>query len=495
MSISEVKNNKNFEIDLTLHLSDVWKGFVKFWAIGVSLAVLFGGIMFYKSYVSFSPIYKSSVTFTVHTENSTLSGDAGLSAYSFYYDRGTADHLASVFPFVIQSNILQKRVCDDLGMSHMPASVSAACVPGTNMVTLTATGSDPETTFRVLNSVVENYPYITEYMIGNTRMIMITEPEMPETPVNKLSWRSSTAKGVLVGLAIGVIWILLYAVLRRTVRTKEDIRKELNQKCIGILPEVVFKKHKKEIDRNILISNPMVGNAFMESMRLLRDSVGNSLKENEKVIMVTSTAPGEGKSCTVLNLAGMFAKNGSRVLVIDGDLRNSGISKMLEIDGMDYSHKRDDYSCGIAKIESLGIDLFAFDTKAHRLWKIMRTANFKKVVDSLRGSYDYIFIDTPPCGTISDAAVIAGASDTAVYVIRQDTVLTSSIREGINALLSTDVRFLGTVLSVANTGLGGYGSYYGYAYNGYKSYGYRYSERYGYGNHKHKRKHRKEALK
>ena len=494
MSVSEIKNTKKFEADLTFHLSDVWKGFVKFWAIGVVLAVLFGSLMFYRSYVSFSPVYKSSATFTVHTENATLSGDGGLSAYSFYYDRGTADHLASVFPYVIQSNILQKRVCEDLGTPGMPAGVAASCVPGTNMVTLTATGADPEMTYKVLLSVIDNYPYVTEYMIGNTRMIMIAEPEMPEVPVNKLSWRSSTAKGALVGLGIGVFWILLYAVLRRTIRTKEDIRKELNKNCIGVLPQVTFKRHKKKIDTNILISNPLVGNAFMESVRLLRDSVSNGLKENEKVIMVTSTAPGEGKSCTVLNLAGMFAKNGSRVLIIDGDLRNSGINKILGTRDAVKSEEKDGISYGISKIEVLGADLFSFNTESHHLWKIMRTESLKSIVDSLRDKYDYIFIDTPPCGTISDAAVIAGAADAAIYVIRQDTVLTSSIRNGINTLLSTDVSLLGTVMTMASTGLGGYGSYYGYSYNGYKGYGYKYSEKYGYHHrHKDKRKHGKEV--
>ncbi|MBQ7122241.1 MAG: P-loop NTPase [Clostridia bacterium] len=488
MSVSEIKSTKKFEADLTFHLSDVWKGFVKFWAIGVVLAVLFGSIMFYRSYVSFSPVYKATATFTVHTENATLSGDGGLSAYSFYYDRGTADHLASVFPYVIQSNILQRRVCEDLGTQNMPAGVSASCVSGTNMVTLTATGTDPEMTYKVLLSVIDNYPYVTEYMIGNTRMIMIAEPEMPETPVNKLSWRSSTAKGALVGLGIGVFWILLYAVLRRTIRTKEDIRKELNQSCIGILPQVTFKRHKKKIDTSILISNPLVGNAFMESMRLLRDSVSNGLKENEKVIMVTSTAPGEGKSSTVLNLAGMFAKNGSRVLVIDGDLRNSGISKILGARDNGKSEKKDGAAYEISKLESLGADLFSFNTDVHHLWKIMRSEHFKSIVDSLRDKYDYIFIDTPPCGTISDAAAMAGAADAAIYIIKQDTVLTSSIRNGINTLLSTDIRLIGTVMSMASTGMGGYGNYYGYAYNGYKGYGYRYSEK-----HKVKRKHGKEV--
>ena len=118
------------------YFSDFWRGFVKFWWIGVLCALLFGGVMFYKDYSSYVPQYTASATFTVHTQNAVLSGDAGMSAYSFYYDRGSASQLASVFPYVLKSEILQKQVCRDLGVDSMPASVSVSCVDETNMIML-----------------------------------------------------------------------------------------------------------------------------------------------------------------------------------------------------------------------------------------------------------------------------------------------------------------------------------------------------------------------
>ncbi len=485
---------------LDFYLSDFWRGFVKFWWIGVVLAIIFGGAMFYKNYSNYTPSYSTSATFTVHTQNATLSGDGGVSAYSFYYDRGTADQLASVFPYILQSEILQKQVCEELGVDKMPASVSASSVPETNMITLTTTGSDPQLTYDTLVCVTENYSSVSEYIVGQTKLVMISPPVVPTEPTNRLAWRSDTFTGVFFGILIGVLWIIAYGLLRRTVRTKDDIRRELNQKCIGVLPNVFFKKYRSKVDLSILITNPLIGNAFLESVRLLRDSVHNNLEPGEKVVMVTSTAPGEGKSVTALNLAAMFAKNNDKILIIDGDLRNSGISKLLKTSitevKREIQNKKGETIFSIREVESLKLDLLSFNDSANRLHKLMRTSTFKKIIDVLRNEYDMIFIDTPPCGMISDAGVIAGAADAAVYVVRQDTVMDVSIREGLDSLISTDIKLLGCVLNGTVGGIGGYGSDYGYGYGygGYKKY-YKYNKYYGkygygYGNNRrgHKRK-------
>ena len=90
----------------------------------------------------------------------------------------------------------------------------------------------------------------------------------------------------------------------------------------------------------------------------------------------------------------------------------------------------------------------------------MRADRLKEVMAAVREQYDLILIDTPPCGVIADAAVLASAADTALYIVRQDTVLSACIREGINTMLSTDIRFAGCILNGALGGLGGYGSHY-----------------------------------
>ncbi len=507
MSVIENKKNDITEaedasgkIEINFYFSDFWRGFVKFWWIGVVFAIIFGGAMFYNSYSNFTPSYTASATFTVHTQNATLSGDGGVSAYSFYYDRGTADQLASVFPYILQSEILQKQVCEELKVDRMPAKVSATSVPETNMITLTTTGSDPQMTYDVLICVTENYSSVSEYIVGQTKLVMISPPVVPTEPTNRLSWRTDVLEGVFLGLLIGVVWIVLYGVLRSTIRTKEDIKRQLNQKCIGIVPEVFFKKYRSKIDSSILITNPLVGNAFMESIRVLRDSVHNNLESDDKVIMVTSTAPGEGKSVVSLNLAAIFAKNNQKILVIDADIRNSGIKKLLNSTTLEVKKEIKDntetFLYTISEIEALNVDLLTFNTNETKLHKLIRTSNFKKIIDSFLEEYDMIFVDTPPCGMISDAAIIAGAADAAIYVIRQDTVMEMSIKEGLDSLISTDVNLIGCVLNGTIGGIGGYGNNYGYGYGygGYKKY-YRYSKYYGKYGYGYNRKSKKEVQK
>lgn len=489
----KIENDSDSTVEIRVLLSDLWRGIIKFGWIAAVLAVVLGGVQFYRSYIRFVPVYKAAATFTVHTENAVLSGENGVSAYSFYYDRNTADQLATVFPYVISSPILRSKVCSDLGVAAMPATVTASCVEGTNMITLTTTGSEPQMTYDVLMSVIENYSSVADYIIGRTKLVMISEPAVPETPSNTLEWRSSVLTGVLIGLVIGLAWIVLYAILRKTVRTKDDIRNTLNQHCIGVLPQVIFKKYRRKINTNILLTNPLIGNDFLESLRLLRSSVQGSIENGEKVIMITSTAPDEGKSVVTVNLAAIFAKNDSKILIIDGDMRNSGIDIALKYNLLAAATVKSAEYYSIRHVDSLKFDLLSFNKKADSLQKIMRTVGIKEMLTQLKDSYDLILIDTPPCGMISDATIIAGAADAVLYVIRQDAVMQTSIRAGINSLLETETKFLGCILNGAAGGLGGYGNYYSYGgYNKYYRYGYSGSKYgYGYGSKRSKRRSRR----
>ena len=144
----------------------------------------------------------------------------------------------------------------------------------------------------------------------------------------------------------------------------------------------------------------------------------------------------------------------------------------------------------IEAIESLGFDLLTFKSKVGSMQKLIRNAEIKRKFDAIRDEYDIVFVDTPPCGIISDASVISQLADSIIYVIREDAVIQKTIRSGISSMLETEAKFLGCILNGAASGLGGYGGYY--RYNGYyKSYrysGYSYSNSYGYGYKRKKKK-------
>ena len=168
------------------------------------------------------------------------------------------------------------------------------------------------------------------------------------------------------------------------------------------------------------------------------------------------------------------------MLVVDCDLRDSGVSVLVNSVTGKESVKTETELYEIRHIEALGIDFLSFKDSEKNLQSIIRTPVLKKIFAELKEDYDLVLIDTPPCGIISDASIIAGAAEALIYIIRQDAVMQTAIRTGISAMLETESKLLGCILNGATGGPGGYGNYYKYGgYNKYYRYGY--SRKYGYG--------------
>lgn len=478
-SITQNKKTKQTEENarVELYISDLWRGLIKFWWICLILAVVFSAVVFAEGYMNFKPQYRVSATFTVQTQDVNANGDA-VSSYSFYYNRTTAAQLSETFPFILESNLLQETICEDLGVKRMPATISASSVTDTNMFTMTAVGSDAQLTYDTLVSAIENYPVVAEYVVGSTKLNMINEPVVPESPANKRDYIEKSFFAAIFGVLLGAVWIVVYAIFRNTIRTKQDIREKLNRRCLGVVPSVVFKKHNKEIDRSLLLTNPQVGESFLESIRALRNTVVQATEGKYKVITVSSAAPDEGKTTVTCNLASSLSKIDKRVLLVEGDLRNPSVRNLIEKCECRLIDENDELR--IEKIESLGIDLLTFKHGEKEMWKVVNATYLKEMFDKFSEHYDYVIVDSPPCGLTSDPEVIAQACDAAILVIRQDNVRITRIQYALECLISTDVKVIGCVLNSALSGWNGYGDGYGFRYGryGYGRYGY---GRYGYG--------------
>ena len=478
MSNTEIKTDSISTKHIAIYFTDFLKGARKLWWLCVILAVLIGGFRYVNDYRSYVPMYRSSATFTVTSQNAQAT-ISGISSYSFYYDASTTSQLTETFPYILQCNILQDAIINDLDLTYMPASLNASMVPGANLFTLTASGRDPQLTYDVLISAIENYPEAAKYVVGNIKFDMIETPVVASAPYNKTNYTTNAIEGAVIGIAVGICIILLYALMRRTIRTADDIKRELNLNSLGSIPAVKFRKFVQPGDRNVLFTNERVSSGFLESFRVIRNVFINQ-SADKKVFMVTSTAPGEGKTTTTVNFALSLVPLGKKVLLIDADLHHPSILEALgiEADGTDMSLNSESERNGtvfhISSSEKFGLDIMTIDPDDNKN-PFENIRELKGVVDGIRDSYDYIFIDTPPCGLVSDAMNIAAAADAAIYVIHQDIVRISKIRAGIDNLLSTEAGIYGCILNGAETGASGYG--YGSRYG----YGYGYGRKYGYG--------------
>lgn len=473
MSETEKTSSENSEGLVSIDFPEIFRGLSKFWWLCLLLAVLGAGAMFCRNRMRYVPMYESSVTFTVRTQDPGSSG-IGISTYSFSYARSTASQLSSTFPAIIESNILHDIICNDMELPYLPATLSASSVKGTNMFTITARGRDPELTYDVLLSVIKNYPAVAQYVIGNTDLNILNPPERATEPYNRFSYRVSMVKGAAAGIALSLVWVVFYALCRRTIRSRGDIRQKLNRHCVATLPEVSFKKYKTEAANSVLLTNPKVGDSYREAFRALRNSVISS-KDAGRIIMLTSTAPGEGKTTVSVNLAVAIAATGKKVIVVDGDVKNPSVNKLLGIDP--YLPDNDDKRPGeIVDVENAGISVMNFNTAAFDIWKLLGIGKLNELFERLAGIYDYVIIDTPPAGLTSEPSLIAQAVDSIIMVVRHDTVRTSRILDALGQItFQNSAKLLGCVLNAYPDFAGGYG----YRYSHYYRYGYR--SGYGYG--------------
>lgn len=480
-------NNKKGTKDggvLEFYFADVWRGLIKFWWVCVLIIVICSLAMAVFSFVAFKPRYTVSATFTVQTQDIAATG-TGITSYSYYYNRTTAEQLSTTFPYILESNLLQTAVCQDLDVKSLPATITATSVAGTNMFTMKAVGKDPQKTYDVLVSAMENYPSVAEYVIGSSKLVMISEPVVPDTPSNSRQTLKYTILGFAAGILISCGIVGLYALARDTIRTKQEVQKKINQKCIGILPKITFKKHNKEFNRSILINNPLTGDTFIETVRHLRNSIVSELDESAKSILFTSTSPEEGKTTVSTNIAIALGKMEKRVILIDADIRNPSVEKIIKKHKA-YIKTPNDSLSQLKSVPDLGIDIMTFTVSEENMWEVINTNYLEGTIEALKQEYDYIIIDAPPCALVSDPITIANVVDTTILVIKQDTVRTTRIKYAIDSLQSVNANILGCVLNNAASGIIGYGYYYGgygYSYNryGYKKYGYGYGYNYGYG--------------
>lgn len=193
-----------------------------------------------------------------------------------------------------------------------------------------------------------------------------------------------------------------------------------------------------------------------------------------KVITLTSAQSGEGKSTTATNLAISFAKAGFRTLLIDADTRNSVMS------GTFKSKERYDgltsYLSGNAELSDVICDTTVDNLMVIPAGQVppnptslIQNDNFKSMIETVRGLYDYVIIDTPPLGLVIDAAILAHHSDASLLVVKAGADKRRTITKLKEQLEQSGSVFLGVILNKYDIHLDKYGSYG--SYGGYGSYG------------------------
>lgn len=475
--MSEYKENAPQKIDLTSLILDIFKGIKKLWWLVICLALIFALKSYLTVSTSYTPQYIASATMAVR----------GMGSDMEYVNAETAEQMAEIFPYILNSGVLQKAIAEDMGVESMPGSVSMTAESGTNLFTISANANDPELSQQLLEATIRQYPEVAKFVIGQIEMEILDETGVPEDTGRERTIRGSFIQGGMKGATLGLVIMFFYIITRRTVKTRKELRSIVNLKDFGSIPHIAVKKRKKMKNKEVNLVDSRVPQIYLESMRKLRVKV---LKEMEQhgyhSLMITSSIPGEGKTTISTNLAITLARQGKRVVLVDCDLRNPSVAENM---GEENEHLgigavlRKEVS-GLDVLQEIDVNggkmfvLYGGEADAQTV-KMLGTDLMGEVIEELEKHADIVVLDAAPSGLLADAAILARHVDAALYVVKADYVKKRHIRNGIQSLSVSGVNILGYVFN-GDRASGGSSYGYGYGYKNYRSY-YGYGH---YGNHK-----------
>lgn len=458
MSTSEERETLQ-KIDITELLHLIWTSIRKIWYVFLIIPLLSGGLNYFRVASRYDPTYTAEATVSVSMAG--LNGDSTNNAR-------TAAQLGKVFPYILTSSALKDIIAEDLGRKSVPETIRVTNIENTNFLTIRVTGWDPEATYNVLQSVIKNYPQVAQHVVGRTNVQIIDDGGIPADTNRGSTMRKAFTNGALAGLVIALIILVVYIITFRTVLTSRDLRNITSVSYLGTLPVYKKKKRRKSESNGINILKKNIQPDYLEAVRVIRTRLDRKMDKDKKVIMVTSSLPGEGKSTVAVNLALSFAMQKKKVVLIDCDLRNPSVKEVLNLTTNEPGLAK--FLMGECKLsdtlisyESKGLKLIVLpgsDPDYDEHTELLRSEQMKKLINMVKEIADIVVLDTPPSAMLADAEMAVDYADLAVYVVLCDYARTSYIQRGIRELSETGVEIGGIILNAGKeSSSSGYSSY------------------------------------
>jgi polysaccharide biosynthesis transport protein len=322
---------------------------------------------------------------------------------------------------------------------------------------------------------------------NNFRIVDVAR--VPSAPVEPNIPRNLEFAFVL-GLTSGVGLAFLLEGMDNTVRTTEQAQMISGLPPLGMIPmgsrtpreatntkRLVIATSKEAVE---LVTQTRPNSQMAESYRALRTSLLlSNLGAPPKVIIVTSALPQEGKSTTSISCANVLAQKGTRVLLIDADLRRPSIHKTL---GMGPRSGLSSVLTGSATLEQVitrspslpNVFVLPAGTPPPNPAELLASTQMRDLLEQLRGQYDHIVIDTPPTLSVTDAVVLSPRADAIVLVIRSGQTTKQALRRSRDLLMQVNAKVSGVLLNAVDLSSPDY--YYYYEYQGKYSRYYREGE-------------------
>ncbi|MFS2242878.1 polysaccharide biosynthesis tyrosine autokinase [Microbacterium sp. OR16] len=425
----------------------------RYWLVILAFAVVGGGVAY--GYARTLPAeYSSTAAVMVVPQR-------GENTNELVQGSSYVQNLVQTYAVLAESPLVLSPVIDDLELDETPTRladrVSVVNTLNTVIIEISVTDGDAPQARRIAagitSSLIEAVNRVSPKDADNAPAVKLTTiapARMPQAPIGP-NVRLISLIGVGTGIALGIAYALVRRLLRTRVAERDDIAAVTDAPVIG---EIVAWRSAKTVVSTLLDNRD---SRTAESFRALAANLKYVAVDRDlRVVMVTSSASGEGKSSTSIGLAASLAESGNRVLLIDADLRRSSIATRLQLEGSvgltsilvgDVS-----FEDAVQRSEPLDIDLIASGAAAPNPGQLITSQRLAGVVEKARESYEYVIIDSAPALAVSDALRLADLTDGVLLVARAGRTRRKQVTAVLQSLKSTRKDVIGVVLNAIKRG-------------------------------------------
>ena len=305
--------------------------------------------------------------------------------------------------------------------------------------------------------------------------------DIPVSPKRKIIYLIALVLGV--GIPVGIIYLI--GLTKFKLEGRADVEKLTTVPIVGDIP---LTDEKNEKDGSIAVFENQ-NNLMSETFRNIRTNLQFMLQNDKKVILVTSTVSGEGKSFISANLAISLSLLGKKVVIVGLDIRKPGLNKVFRLSTKEkgitlYLANPDTDLMSLVQPSDVNknLSILPGGTVPPNPTELLARDGLDKAIEILKKNFDYVILDTAPVGMVTDTLLIGRVADLSVYVCRAD--YTHKVEYTLINELAEEKKLpnICTVINGVDLKRRKYGYYYGYGkYGKYYGYGKRYGYGYGYG--------------
>ena len=313
---------------------------------------------------------------------------------------------------------------------------------------------------------------------------IIDEAIADDTPVSpKRSMIYLIALVLGVGIPVGIIYLI--ELTKFKIEGRADVEKLTSVPIIGDIP---LTDEKNDKNGSIAVFENK-NNLMSETFRNIRTNLQFMLDNDQKVILVTSTVSGEGKSFVSANLAISLSLLGKKVVIVGLDIRKPGLNKVFHLSNKEkgitqYLSNPETDLMELVQPSDVNKNLFVLPGGAvpPNPTELLARNGLDKAIEILKQNFDYVIMDTAPIGMVTDTLLVGRVADLSVYVCRADYTHKAEYTLINELAIEKKLSKLCTVINGVDLKKRKYGYYYGYGkYGKYYGYGKRYGYGYGYG--------------